>query len=93
MEQYENSSHGFMTTHRHGPTGSGEHGLRTRYLPGAKRVLMPVSYTITHIVSMLNLCCEKYRKSNPMEKADHIGRAPLLCTLTVMLFVLEDGGI
>ena len=61
-------------------------------LPGAERVLMPVSYTITHDVSILNLYCEKYRKSNPMEKADHIGRAPLLCTLTVLLFFLEDGG-
>ena len=44
---------------------------------------MPVSYTITHDVSMLNLCCEKYRRSNPMEKADHIGRTPFVYTYCV----------
>ena len=48
MEQYENSSHGFMTTHRLGPTGSDSWTLDKICL--APWVLMPVSYTITHSV-------------------------------------------
>ena len=57
------------------------HGLWTR---SAWRLGSRCQFLIlSHIVSMLNLCCEKYRKSNPMEKADHIGRTPFVYTYCV----------
>ena len=53
---------------------------------------MPVSYTITHSV-YAELMLRKVQKiESDGENRPHIGRAPLLCTLTVLLFVLEDGG-
>ena len=57
------------------------HGLWTR---SAWRLGSWCQFLIlSHIVSMLNLCCEKYRKSNPMEKADHVGRTAFVYTYCV----------
>ena len=81
MEQYENSAHGFMTTHRLGPTGSGSWTLDKICL--APWVLMPVSYTITHSV-YAELMLRKVQKiESDGESRPQAGRTPFVYTYCV----------